>query len=123
MSAFDIFIYTSIALLYNLFVHNLASITYEDLQYDEKHDNTIIMLVIFGITGLIVSRCINNNKKYNNKYATNGLYYGGVALLVTALLSNWSDIGNEIRVVGFSLLLGLLIWYTYKIDDNDKIKK
>lgn len=123
MTTFDIFIYASIALIYNLFVHNLASITYEDLQYDEKHDNTIIMLIIFGIAGLIVSRCINNNKKYSNKYASSGLYYGGIVLLITALLSNWSDIGNEIRVVGFSLLLGLLIWYTYKIDDNDKNKK
>jgi H+/Cl- antiporter ClcA len=119
MTTFDIFIYVCIALLYNLFVHNLASITYEELQYDDKHDNTIIMLVIFGIAGIFVARCINNNKKYNNKYASTGLYYGGILLLVTALLNNWSDIGNEMRVVGFSMLLGLLIWYTYKIENKN----
>jgi H+/Cl- antiporter ClcA len=116
--SFDIFIYISIAIIYNLFVHNLASITYEELQYDEKHDNTIIMLVIFGIAGIIVSRCINKNKKYNNKYAKNGLHYGGILLSLTALLSNWSDIGSEIRVLGFSVVFGLLIWYSYRIENN-----
>lgn len=121
MHAFDILIYTSIAITYNLFVHNLASITYQDSQYEEKHDSTIIMLIIFGAIAIIVSRVINKNKEYNNKYAKNGLYYGGILLITTALLTNWSDIGGELRLLGAGLVLGLLIWYSYKIDTKNKL--
>jgi len=120
MTTIDIFIYASIAILYNLFVHNLASMTYKDLQYDEKHNSTIIMLIIFGAIGVFVSKAINKHKKYDNKYAKNGLYYGGILLILTALLTNWSDIGGEFRLFGVGIIFGLLIWYSYKIDNKDK---
>ena len=109
MTTVDIFIYTSIAIMYNLFVHNLASITYQDLQYEEKHNSTIIMLIIFGAIGIAISKIINKHKKYNNKYAKNGLYYGGILLIITALLTNWSDIGGEFRLIGVGIIFGLLI--------------
>jgi hypothetical protein len=116
----DIFIYAIIAIMYNLLVHNLASITYQDLQYEEKHDSTIIMLVIFGILGVGIAKMLDKHKKYANKYAKNGLYYGGILLILTALLTNWTDIGGELRLIGVGVMFGLLIWYCYKID-NDKI--
>lgn len=115
MATGDIFIYASIAIMYNLFIHNLASMTYQDLQYEEKHNSTIIMLIIFGLTGIAISKIINKNKKYNNKYAKNGLYYGGILLIITALLTNWSDIGGELKLMGVGFIFALLIWYSYKI--------
>jgi len=118
MKVFDIIIYASIAIMYNLFVHNLASITYQDLQYEDKHNNTIIMLVIFGIMGIVISKIIGDKKKYDNKYVKNGLYYGGILLILAALITNWTEIGSELKLVGMALGLGLLIWYGYKIENK-----
>lgn len=118
MKGFDILIYACIAIMYNLLIHNLASVAYEDLQYDDKDTNTIIMLIIFGFGAIIVSKIINNKKKYNNKYVRNGLYYGGILLLVTSLFTNWTDVGNEMKLAVMSLCFGGLIWYGYKIEDK-----
>ena len=56
MGFIDIILYIGIAILYNLVVHNFASMTFKDLQYEEKHENTLIMLVIFGILGIAISK-------------------------------------------------------------------
>lgn len=118
MKTYDIFVFASIAIVYNIFVHNLASITYEDLQYKDKQDNTIIMILIMGIFSIVISKILSQNKKYNNKYVRNGLYYGGLLLILTVLFTNWADIGPELRLVGIGAILGGLILYGYKIDNN-----
>jgi hypothetical protein len=118
MKAFDIMIYAIIALTYNLFVHNLSSLAYQDLQYEEKHNNTIIMLIIFGVIGIAVSKFINNKKKYDNKYVKNGLYYGGIILILTALLTNWTEFGGEVQLLAITLCLGLAVWYAYTLNAN-----
>ena len=37
MALLDIILTITIAIVYNLFVHNLASMTYKDLQFQEKN--------------------------------------------------------------------------------------
>ncbi len=110
----DIVIYSSIAIVYNLFVHNLTSIMYQDLQYDEKYSNTLIMILTFGILGMMMPKLLERYEKYNNKNVAKGLYYGGILLVLTAVVGLWSDLGNENRVFVFGLLLGVLIWWGYK---------
>lgn len=110
MGFFNIIIYTVIALLYNLFVHNLASVSYKDQQYNEKHTNTIMMLIIFGCLGLLVGKLIGDV----NKFASNGLFYGGLLLLLTVLLTSWETISDEIRL---GLLMGIIfcvVFYAHK---------
>lgn len=100
--------------MYNLFVHNLAQILYQDLQYDDKQNNTILLLMIFGVAGIIIAEMLKRNKKYKNKYVSTGLKYGGIALILTVLVASWNDMGNELKLLGFGILFGLLIWYCYK---------
>jgi hypothetical protein len=122
MKLFDALIYLSIAIMYNLFVHNLASITYQDLQYEEKYNNSLIMIMVFGAFGIVASKILSKNKKYDNKYVNNGLYYGGILLMLSILVANWSDVSDELRLIMVASLFGVLIWYCYKIDKkNSKI--
>lgn len=124
MGFIDIVLYTGIALVYNLFVHFLATISYSDLQYDEKHQNTLIMLVLFGGIGILVAKIMDDkNKKYKNKYVSTGLYYGGILLLLTALFASWDSIGEEMKLFLVGAILVLLIWYGYKRETAIETKK
>jgi len=110
MHIIDIILCIGIIIMYNLFVHNLASLSYKDLQYDEKHQNTIIMLILFGGIGIILSRMINNKFK-KKKYLINGLYYGSILLIITALFANWEIIAEEMKLIFIVAVLGFIIWY------------
>lgn len=124
MGLIDNLIYIAIALVYNLFVHNLASISYKDLQYEEKHKNTIIMLVLFGAMAIIISKFIKEkNTKYANEYVSKGLLYGGILLLLTAIYANWEYMTEEIKLLLIVLIFGYLIWYGYKRENNINKKK
>ena len=124
MGLIDISIYVGIALLYNLLIHNLASLSYKDLQYDEKHQNTIIMLIMFGGIGILISKIINEKRiKYKNKYVSKGLYYGGVLLIVTALLTNWDAVEDEMKLLFVAGLFGCLIWFGQKREESVEEKK
>ena len=124
MGLVDISIYVGIALLYNLLIHNLASMSYKDLQYDEKHQNTIIMLIMFGGIGILVSKIINEKRiKYKNKYVSKGLYYGGILLIVTALFTNWESVEDEMKLLFVAGLFGFLIWFGQKREDSIEEKK
>lgn len=125
MGLVDILIYGGIALMYNLLIHNVASLSYKDLQYDEKHQNTIIMLILFGGIGILVSKIITEQRiKYKNKYVSKGLYYGGFLLILTALFTNWEAVEDEMKLIFVTAIFGILIWYGQKRDENnEKIKE
>lgn len=123
MSILDVTLYISIAILYNLFVHNLASISYKDLQYNEKHQNTIVMLILFGAIAIIVSKIIEkNNKKKKQGYVSRGLFYGGILLILTALFANWDAIISELRLFMLAGALILIIWYGHN-REKKQLKK
>lgn len=126
MGLFDIILYVSIAIMYNLFVHTLASISYKDSQYDEKHQNTIVMLILFGGIGILVSKIMDDkNKKYKNSFVSKGLYYGGILLILTALFANWESIVEEMKLFIVGGVFGCLIWYGYQRETsiNEKIEE
>lgn len=115
MGFFDGVLYISVALLYNLLIHNLASISYRDLPYNEKLSNSTIMLILFGGIGILVSKLINErNKELRNSFVSKGLYLGGILLILTAIFANWDKITEEIKLLSIAGLLGGIIWYGYK---------
>lgn len=123
----DVIIYALIAIVYNIFAHNFANTIYQDYQYNEKCQNTLIMIVVFGCAGILISKVVeskNDNKKTN---ISKGLFYGGCLLLLTAFIANWDSIIEESKMfITSGLLLGLL-WYAYVRDTqqnaNKKLKK
>lgn len=124
MGFLDITLYIGIAIMYNLFVHNLASLTYKDLQYDEKNTNTIVMIILFGGFGILIAKLLHEKyKQYDNPYVTNGLFYGGVLLIFTSLFANWDQIAQEMRFILITAIFGTLIWYGYKRNTSIEEKK
>lgn len=123
MAAFDIVLYISVALLYNLLIHNIASLTYKDLPYNEKVANITIMLILFGGIGILLSKLINErNKELKDSFVSKGLFWGGVLLIITAIFANWNKINEEVKLLSIAGLFGGLIWYGYK-RNKDALKK
>jgi len=121
MKIIDYIIIIGIAIIYNIFVHNIASLSYRELQYEDKHQNTIIMITLFGALGIIVSKfIIDKNKKYHNDYASKGLFLGGTILLITALYANWDYMTEELKLLFIGFVFMYLIWWGYK-REKDKV--
>ncbi len=120
MGVIDVAIYVAIAIMYNIFVHNLASLTYKDLQYNEKHQNTSIMLILFGGIGILVAKIMAEHKSSKNSPVVNGLYYGGIVLALTSVVANWDEITGEVKLIAIGATLGLLIWYGKKREKTTK---
>jgi Ca2+/Na+ antiporter len=121
MGLIDITLYLSIAIIYNLFVHNLASMSYKDLQYEDKQDKTIVMLIIFGIIGIAFSKLvIDKNNKYKNSIVSQGLYFGGILLILTAIFTNWQSLTEELKLLLISVVFGLIVWYSYNYTQSSE---
>lgn len=115
MRTFQLFILSAIAIMYNLFVHSTASVMYRDYPYIEKHSNTILFIVIAGIIGIAISKLLlNDNKKYKNSVLSKGMFYGGVLLIATAIIANWEDATDEMKIGSVGCGLFFLIWLSYK---------
>lgn len=118
MSLVDVITYVSIALMYNLFAHSLASITYKDLQFEAKYENTVAMLVLLGGIGIMMSKIISD-KLYKKSVVSKGLFYGGILLLLTVLMANWQTIAEEMKLFMIAGLLAILIWYGYNREKKE----
>ena len=123
MGFFDTALIISIALMYNLLIHNIASLTYRDEAYDQKMTNTVVMLILFGGVGILVAKVLKErNADLEESFVGKGLYYGGILLILTSIFANWENISEELKLLGIAGILGGLIWYGYK-QDKTKIKK
>ena len=58
------------------------------------------------------------NIMIKNKNISNGLYYGGILLLITALIGNWDSIVEETKMFITAGVLICLIWYGYHRETN-----
>lgn len=115
MRTFQLFILVSIAIMYNLLVHSMASMMYRDFPYIDKHNNTLLFIIIAGIIGIATSKLLfSDNKKYKNSILSKGMFYGGIILIATAIIANWEDATDEIKIGSIGSGLLFLIWLSYK---------
>lgn len=109
----------AIALVYNIFAHYVTATMYKNSDWIDKKNNGMIMLFIAGIVGIVFGRIIlPDNPKYDNDIVNNGLLYGGVLLIITAILANLDTINSDGQIILIGGLFGLLVWIAYKYFDQ-----
>lgn len=118
MNFTDISLVAAIAIVYNIFVHHVASIASKDMQYDDKYNQTVVIVVVFGGLGILLSKIMekeNEKKKGKSEYnyIINGLYYGGILLMLTAIFVNWGSMVDEMQLFLIGAVLVGLVWYSY----------
>jgi hypothetical protein len=118
MEVFDIMLYLSIAIFLNIFIHVFANYSYRDLQVEDKIKKTTSLLIIVGIISVAVSFVLSSKKKI----ISNGFKYGGLLLILTAIVTSWGDIYNELKLIILGIIFIYLIIYSYKKETNIKDK-
>jgi uncharacterized membrane protein len=125
MGLLDTSVIIFIALIYNIFVHYLASTAYKNYSYTDKVQNTNALLIVFGITGIVASKLVlKKDQKYSDSVVSRGLLFGGLLILLTVAMINWGDISDETRLLltgsGFLLVLYLTNKYMDSKDEKQK---
>ncbi len=136
MGLLNITVSTSIAILYNLFVHHMSSIMFKDYAYEEKINKSVIFILIAGIMGVVMSNLLFDSK--STSVISSGLWLGGILLIITSIFVNWQTLSDDIKLLMIGATLVALIYYSKKtleyeaeddyedikeIDDLDKVKK
>jgi len=117
MKIADIVLIGSIAIVFNFFIHSLASVTFKDLQFNERNTKTITMIIFFGIMALVITQfIIDRHKQYNNSIVSKGFKLGGLLLIFTALFANWNSVQDELKLFLMGAALATIIWYCYRSD-------
>ena len=105
------------AILFNIFINKSIEIYYKDMEYNDKYTYTIFTLYIFAIIAIILSyktyKKSTKIKKENN-ILSNGLFFGGLIMLLYTLVGNWHTMENETKLVVSGLCIGYIIYYASK---------
>lgn len=98
-----------VALIYNMFFHQLANTFYKELPVEQKYANSVIMLAIIGIVGLVIN--IKYASGLTSKEVSRGINLGSFLLLLSATINGWNVMNDLTRLVAIAAILGLLIKY------------
>jgi len=109
--------------MYNLFVHTLSGLLYKNMQFDAKKENTTILLIFFGLMGIVSYKILDATYGSSMSTLANGLYYGGILLLLTVLIDNWQIMNEESHFIIISVCFGFLVWYAYNYQNQNQIQK
>ncbi len=124
MGLLNVTVSTTIAILYNLFVHHLTSIIFKNNVYQDKINRSIILILISGIIGVVMSKLLFKSKKKNRKsVVSNGLWLGGILLIVTSIFVNWQGLSDDIKLLMVGVTLAGLIYYskhTLEYDEDEE---
>lgn len=116
MNIIDIFSFLFIAILYNIFIHQSIIILLKSYTYEEKMEYGLTIIFISGIIGIVLSRLLlKNNQTYSNSVVSMGMLTGGILLMLTAIIVNWNNISDDIKLfLTFTIFIGVLIYFYSK---------
>lgn len=97
----------SIAIGYNILVHSLSTVIFKNYQFNAKLQYTSILIIIAGLVGILLSNSSENH------IISNGFYFGGILLIITAVIGNWDMLNNETKLLVASALFIGVLWYSY----------
>lgn len=115
MNIIDIISFLVIAISYNIFVHQVVTSLYRSYSYEEKIDYGIAFIFLAGFVGIILSKLLlKEEDTYSTSVVSMGLLVGGGLLIGTAILINWENISDDVRLFLTTILFISLVCYFYK---------
>jgi len=106
--------YIAIGFVYNILFHKIGNVMYTDLDAEERKKHIITMIFMSGILGVVTgTMLVSDDFEYKNPVVGNGLRIGGIFLIFSSIINNWSGMGDHIKVGLLSCLLLVLIKESY----------
>jgi hypothetical protein len=103
---------------------------FKNNSYEEKINKSIIFLLVSGILGVVMSNILflpkkkrkdkNEKKKNKQSIVGNGLWLGGILLIVTSIFVNWQSMSDDIKLIMIGITLVALIYYSKKMLENEE---
>lgn len=100
-----------IGLLYNMFFHQFANLYYKDQNFENRYNNTIVMLSFVGVLGIVIGKLYLY--KYFNDTMTNGIFLGGILLLISVIINTWKHMEGVTKLILIAALLAITIKYSH----------
>ena len=102
----------------NFVAHHITSMTYRELSFEDRQNRSMVMLIVLGIAILILEKTLLQEKKYHNAVVNKGLLVGGLLLIGTGILSNWTNMVDEMRLFLSGIGLAILVYVAYNRNNN-----
>lgn len=118
----DLLIAIPIGIIYNIISHKSAEIFTNNLSYDDKEEQQLIISFGSGVFALLMGYFVFGlNNKYKNRIVRYGLYVGAFLLLLHSIMYNWHNLKNDTKLIIMTLALVALISYIYyNLHDSDE---
>ncbi len=113
-----------IAICYNLFIHYIPNVIFSGMPFDDKYNKTLYFIFVAGLVGIVISKLlVKEGQEYKKSVVSMGLSVGGFLLLITALITNWENMGDGIKLLISGGLFLAIVYYGYNYYDNKDNKK
>lgn len=120
----DIFLSVPIGITYYFFINKLMILSTNNMPYAERFQRSLIFIFVVGLISLILAFTLfKNNDFFKNRPIRFGLILGSSLLIFYSIISNWGKMDDTTKIIIFSILLFVLIWYSYYSGDDYKVKK
>ena len=119
LNSFDFGIAISLALCYNLLAHCINSNLYDNMDFVDKHNYSIVTLMILAVVALVISKLIYNriNKTGSANYTDSVLCMGfaisALLLLTTTILIDWNNLNEVTQVIIMGITIIAISYYVY----------
>lgn len=115
MTLFDQIVAVTVAVSYNMMSHCIVSGVTKDLSYDNKISKTVIAIVVAGVLAIVIAKKIEDKEGDRDKQVlSRGLWYGGLLLVITPVVAQWTGVTFDMQMVTLVLLLGGIVWASGK---------
>lgn len=111
----DIGISVFIALLLNVFAHQIAYTTYKKCLYKEKFEKSTILLFVCGIIAIVLGMFIGaQHEKYSDSVVSYGFILGGILLMSTVILVTWGSLSDQLKLVVSGVVFFTVVYVCHK---------
>lgn len=119
----DPIIIIMVALIYNAFFHKLTQILYGGLPFNENKTKSVQALLIIGIISLVLYKLhVEGSLPINiNKNIIKAVKYGGLLLLFSAIMNNWTGMDETVKLLLLGTALVAIVYFTR--EKNKEIKE
>lgn len=103
-----------VSLLYNGFFHKLTQVMYGRQPFDQNRYNSIVTLITIGIASLIFYKLVEDESidVKINKNILKSIKYGGLLLIFSGIMNNWTDMNETIKLLLIGLTIGGIFYLT-----------